>query len=959
MINIIFYSVRPKTAKLNYPLLITGTVLLLLMLGLHQVDGQGLSKVDLNGRGAVTQFRDSESLRLIPAGQTPLFSFKLNDEVKKSSDANRTKRYNYNFSDSVRVSLAEDPNFAPGWKAQLVFKNISADTLSISNVVPFGQSPEHLYITGKGDNPLSRTYLFRPDYKPVNVIVPDNSWELGYSDIPLKGNRSICSLVRRDSWDEDKAEVHRFVTRLAPGGTVTYNFYADLYSGRWQKGLRLIFQKRYLYDVKDFDHHMFQRSDLKWIRHSYAIHLVMAWNQHYFYDRSSGKYKMQDFLKKAQRMYGGDDVFGVWPTWPVLGLDQRNQWDMYRDLPGGLSKQHQLAEKARSMGTRYFISYNPWDQSTRSEDPMKGMATLIDKIGADGVVLDTRGSSSKKLQQAADSVRSGVVMYSEGMAVPKDMQGIIAGRVHNALYYPPLLNLNKFIKPNFAIFRVTELYKERIRRELSVAFFNGYGTEFNVFRPGLPPYVDQEYQYFGRTTRILRENTDNFLSQDYIPLIPTLKDSIYVNKWPKGDKTLYTIFSVVPDGFQGPLFQIHPEAGYHFVDLWNHKEMEVDTLSGHYYVSVDLGAFNKKWLGTNNEGAVGAIAKFPDVLKVKREGDKLRFSANKGDSIKVWAGRPDYDKKPKVFGARKQSISLNTYFGLYQGKFVVQAFDGDQLLDERIAKLAPGEPRLVSTSPKTQPATKAPKGMVKIPAGHFTMKVTQGDQFIPYPTKGYPKEVHLPSFYMDRHPVTNEQFKTFLDATGYKPDNPKNFLKNWNGRNIPRGKEQLPVTYVSYEDAKAYARWAGKRLPTEEEWQYAAQTPEELDWPWGSGKNVKERQKRITGTLKTRSYEGIDSTLANTGTGTLDPVGSYHRGANPYGLEDLVGSVWQMTNDRYKSGSYRYVMLKGGSYYKPTSSWWYVEGGPRKLTYRQIWVRLSAGFERNATVGFRCVKDTK
>jgi formylglycine-generating enzyme required for sulfatase activity len=72
---------------------------------------------------------------------------------------------------------------------------------------------------------------------------------------------------------------------------------------------------------------------------------------------------------------------------------------------------------------------------------------------------------------------------------------------------------------------------------------------------------------------------------------------------------------------------------------------------------------------------------------------------------------------------------------------------------------------------------------------------------------------------------------------------------------------------------------------------------------------------------------------------------------------DLVGSVWQLTNDVYFSGSYEYILMKGGSYYKPSSSWWYVQGGPRELTYRQQLLRVSQGFERNSTVGFRCVKD--
>jgi formylglycine-generating enzyme required for sulfatase activity len=103
--------------------------------------------------------------------------------------------------------------------------------------------------------------------------------------------------------------------------------------------------------------------------------------------------------------------------------------------------------------------------------------------------------------------------------------------------------------------------------------------------------------------------------------------------------------------------------------------------------------------------------------------------------------------------------------------------------------------------------------------------------------------------------------------------------------------------------------------------------------------------------------EGIDSNVVNLGSKKPYRVGSYPGGANPYGLHDLVGCVWQITNDQYMSGSHHYIMLKGGSYFKPSGSWWYVQGGPRELHYRQQLLRVSQGFERNATVGFRCVKD--
>jgi len=548
-------------------------------------------------------------------------------------------------------------------------------------------------------------------------------------------------------------------------------------------------------------------------------------------------------------------------------------------------------------------------------------------------------------------------MYSEGMAVVRDMQGIVSGRVHNALYYCPMLNLNKFIKPEFAIFRVAELYKEPIRREYNVSFFNGYGTEMNIFAPGKPEWAEEQYRYFGRTSRILRENTTNFVSKDYTPLISTTHDNIWVNQWVNGDKTVYTIYSLIPSGFKGDLFEVNPKSGTHFVDLWHHRELTPKTVNSKNMIEAETDAFNQSWLNTNNEGAVDCIAQLPELLKVSLDGDWLDVSSSNGDEVKIWAGVPDYEKEPLVLKEGGCHILLMKHFGRYEGRFVIQLFNSGILLDEKVVEVIPGTPRRMSSEYLTTPPKTVPLGMVKIPSGKFVFKTTHGDDFIPYPKFNEGKSFDIDSFYMDKNPVTNKQFNAFLMKTHYVPKDKANFLKNWKNGKIPLGQENYPVVYVSYEDAQAYAEWAGKRLPTEVEWQYAAQTSALNEWPWIQKNPVKRVDQVVTGTLTVSNVEGIDPECCNLGDGKLYPVGKYPKGANPYGLEDLVGCVWQLTNDVYFNGSYRYIILKGGSYFKPSSSWWYVQGGPRELNYRQFLLRVSEGFERNATVGFRCVVD--
>ncbi|MBL7794842.1 MAG: SUMF1/EgtB/PvdO family nonheme iron enzyme, partial [Saprospiraceae bacterium] len=920
----------------------------------------------------------------------PILGFELNREWLTTTDTTFLRQV---LGKMLEVRVQADYRLQEGFLGTVYFKNISNKELLINNIVAFGGKADQFFIMGKkykdaitqprpavnsnipklfdpftASPDTSRSMLYRPGFSPLEVVVPHNNQDLGFSTMPLSANRWLYGLVRRTQDTIQNYLLIRTPYRLKPGAEVQYLLYIDVAEGpNWQSALKKCFQERLLYDApkgqphqpvwKNFDNSLYERPDLAYARKAYSMHLMMAWDPEYY--TPAGGYGLVRFLKKMQTLYGGDDIATIWPTWPALGMDQRSQWDLMADLPGGLPQQRQLAEQCRAMGTRYFISYNPWDDSSEAAG-LASMTAMISQVSADGVVLDTKAEASKALQQAADDARPGVLLYSEGMAVPKDMPGIMAGRVHNDIYHVPLLNLNKLIKPDFAIFRVVEIARERVRREYATALFNGYGVEINVMRPGRPDWVDDDYRLWGRCVRILRENSGAFLSKDFTPLWPTRVDSVYVNAWRLGNKRLFTLFSLRPEGFQGPLLEAPVPAGYHCVDLWRHEEAVAANCGGKPCINAQLDVFDRSDLHTNNEGAVSALAVLPRLLELKFEGGALAIRAAGGEVLRIWEGDPAYDKTHVELLASDTAtvVFLSDIFGKINGKYVVQLFDKNELMDEAILHIPAGQSVLVSRSVPTIPVAKTPKGMVAIPAGAFTMQVSNGDEFIGYPKAGYPKTMQMPKFYIDKYPVTNRQYKAFLDATGYVPADTANFLAHWVNGTPQAGEEDFPVVNVSYEDARAYAAWAGKRLPTETEWQYAAQTADGRRWPWGnSGEQAPKGATKVSATFQLNAVGALDPKRCNPGNGILYPVGSYPKGANPWGLQDLVGCVWQLTNDWYQSDTYGYILLKGGSYYHPGGSWWYVQGGPRPLSYRQMLLRVSPGFERNGTVGFRCVVD--
>jgi len=181
-------------------------------------------------------------------------------------------------------------------------------------------------------------------------------------------------------------------------------------------------------------------------------------------------------------------------------------------------------------------------------------------------------------------------------------------------------------------------------------------------------------------------------------------------------------------------------------------------------------------------------------------------------------------------------------------------------------------------------------------------------------------------FYMDVTEVTVGQFKKFLKDTGYEPDEPI----DWEELYKYSPTDEHPMIYVSWFDAQAYCEWAGKRLPTEKEWEFAARGGlKDKEYPWGDEESIAREYANFEGVLGRDQW---DETTA--------PVGSFR--PNGYGLHDMAGNVWEWCEDWYSEGK-KYRVLRGGSWNDDANG-----------------LRVASRFSNNPATtdndfGFRCV----
>ncbi len=635
---------------------------------------------------------------------------------------------------------------------------------------------------------------------------------------------------------------------------------------------------------------------LQWTQSSFIQPQMMVQDR-YFYDPVAGKYTVDRYLDDLEKRYGGIDAVLIWSTYPNMGMDDRNQQDMVRSMPGGVEGAKKMIADFHRRGVKVLFPMMMWDQATRDpgEPWPKAIAGFMKELGADGINGDTQDGVPQAFALASESTGYPLAFEPEGAPADEALAWDVMTWGQYTFTFAPQVDRYKWIESRHMV-NISHRWNRNKADDLQFAFFNGVGWESweNIWGiwNGITP---RDGEATRRMATIERGVAPFLVSKGWEPYYPTDSYGTFASRWPLEDQTVWTIVNRDEYDVSGPQISVPAVDGMRYFDLYHGTELKPDRDGNSSVLSFPIEA--------HGLGAVLAtkVEPSPGIQKLI---------------------------------SRMQSMTaspLSSYSGEWKAI-----------------------PQQLTEIPPTKPSAAAPKGMIKIPSAELMFRV-KGIEIegtddvgldVQYPWENEARRYHehkmrIASFYIDEFPVTNENFKEFLDASQYHPKDDLNFLRDWKGGSYPDGWANKPVTWVSIEDARAYAKWAGKRLPHEWEWQYAAEGAAKLAYPWGN----------------TFLPDHVPTPNHERALGSPDNVDAHPAGASPFGVMDMVGNVWQWT-DEYTDEHTRAGILRGGSYFQPQGSVWYFPQAYRNDEHGKL-LLMAPSYDRSGTLGFRCVVDAQ
>jgi formylglycine-generating enzyme len=497
----------------------------------------------------------------------------------------------------------------------------------------------------------------------------------------------------------------------------------------------------------------------------------MLWDEK-FYDPESGVFLVDSYLDEAELSFGGYDVLVLWHAYPRIGFDERNQFDFYRDIPGGLDALARIISRLHDRGVHAILDYNPWDSGTRDEEVPDhvALASLVKAVDADGVFLDTLANASPLLRQELDKIRPGIVFQSEDI-VPL---AAIHDHLISWVQWPKnleqdLLLRNKWVEPR-QMQHLVRRWHEDHRDELFTAWLNGSGIVVweNVFGSWYP-WNEPDKAVLESMQRVYRAIGWVFRTDDWQPFVANWDGSLSASRWTTESLIVWNLANRGENDVHArvPLEEVPP--GWLAFDGIRRRQIQ----AGETSISVLARG-------------IGCLIAVPASRRSDFDGGE-------------WLTPPDL---------HASDISPNPASELV-------------VVRKKVGRSASSEQR--PTMRHIEPGFRSQFAVFRgRECGDYHRANFVGQSYPNLDTDSVvDRSVRIEELAVDFVPVSNAGFAEFLRVTKYRPEDTHRFLDEWIDGSPAPGTEDHPVTWVDLNDARAYAEWVGCRLPTEDEWQVA------------------------------------------------------------------------------------------------------------------------------------------
>ena len=291
-----------------------------------------------------------------------------------------------------------------------------------------------------------------------------------------------------------------------------------------------------------YDDSEYLRPQLAWTQSSF-IQPQMMIHDRYFYDPVAGQYTVDRYLDDLQRRYGGIDSVLVWQSYPNMGIDNRNQYDLLRDMPGGVAGVRQMIADFHRRGVRVLFPVMVWDQGTRDEGVPNWTATarLLAEVGADGVNGDTLDVVPRAFRTASDETGHPLAFEPEDLTVDLGLPWNNLSWGYWEYSFIPTVSKYKWLESRHMV-NICRRWGRDKTDDLQHAFFNGVGYEsweniWGIWNEITP----RDAEALRRIATIERAMAPLLVSADWEPHTPTLRYGVFASKFPAPGRTLWTL----------------------------------------------------------------------------------------------------------------------------------------------------------------------------------------------------------------------------------------------------------------------------------------------------------------------------------------------------------------------------------------------------------------------------------